>query len=407
MDLTKEFELFQGVHSQYPDLVYLVSMDCAEIRLHTYNRFIDAPEKMVTWDMKIGDLDKDLLQILLLQPNRKPNSVFCHGWTDYLTTTFFNWSKSKSPDEEFEFKFPAKGAVLNEVINFKIHHPTGKPNDPQTQAITTGPPPPPKNKVAPTLVTPPSSGPSSSKAAAKKAKISAPAQPNTPSPPKVKKASAPGPSVTIIPQATAVPSKGSSSSSSKYKKPYTSSLDVEAVSNVQSGLMDAMRTNALHMGRPPHHQQPYVSAPPYHYQPPFFADTNPVTGRSNNYYNGGIGNNMAGSSHSSSSYNNNMMRPAAPPVHLQSTSNNNNIASAAAGSCIHPARLAMMMQQGTQINPTPPTRSAPDHMDWSGATGSNASAMPVKRERSELDDSIRSNPSKFARTDVSGIIYYF
>lgn len=70
IDLQKEYKLFQGSTSRHPFLVSLVSMDSPETRLYTTNRLINDSAKMVDWNTKIGDMDKKLVDEILLQPNR-------------------------------------------------------------------------------------------------------------------------------------------------------------------------------------------------------------------------------------------------------------------------------------------------------------------------------------------------
>lgn len=97
-------------------------MDTAEIRIHTYNRFISKDEKALSWETKVNEIDRNLKEVLLLQPNREPDNVFYGGWNDYLSQTVLNWVMTKD-DDFFEFKFPSKGSLLAQVTSFIIHHP--------------------------------------------------------------------------------------------------------------------------------------------------------------------------------------------------------------------------------------------------------------------------------------------
>lgn len=98
-------------------------MDTAEIRIHTYNRFVSNDKKAIGWDTKISEIDRDLKQIVLFQPNREPDNTFFGGWNDYLSQAVFNWASVKENDF-FEFKFPSKGGLFTHVCKFIVHHPT-------------------------------------------------------------------------------------------------------------------------------------------------------------------------------------------------------------------------------------------------------------------------------------------
>jgi hypothetical protein len=359
-NLDKEFSLIPGVHSEEPDLFYLASMDCADIRIHIYNRFIDDENRMIKWDTKVGEIDRDIQQILLLQPNRKPNTVFCHGWTDYLTTTFCNWARVRAsnrdtePQSEFEFKFPSNGTMLAEVLGFKTHHPIGRntvvPPAPSTFKETK------KKKKTLALEAP--------------TKVKKPAI--APPPPKSKKSKAPASSAAPPPPAKAKKSKKNNTT----------------VDKAQDSILNAMRNNANAMNRP--------SAPPSAYQyHPVFANPNTIPG----------------SSHSSSSMAgiDSFMRPPQLPPST----------TVASASDVHPDRMAMMMQghssRSSNTIDTMPVPNPENDLSSKGwkVTGSNASAMsssstmPSKRVRSDNIDyknADSANAKKLAKTTVS---YYF
>jgi hypothetical protein len=126
MNHDSEYQIFQGIHFPKPPLVYLVPMDCAEIRIHTYNRFIRDESKRITWDTLIGEIDRNLQEILFLQPNRKPNNIFCTGWNDYLSQALYNWANTKI-NEEYVHRFQTKGGLIEQFKMFKFHHPLAAP----------------------------------------------------------------------------------------------------------------------------------------------------------------------------------------------------------------------------------------------------------------------------------------
>ncbi|KAI7890922.1 uncharacterized protein EV154DRAFT_509997 [Mucor mucedo] len=119
--IDKELKVFTGVRSCGPTLFNLCCMDSAEIRIFTYNQIV-APEKAITWDTKVRDLDKNLKQILLLQPNRDPDPVFYSGWNDYLSQNVFNWISNPN-NNVYQVKFPSKGGLLSQLQQFIVHHP--------------------------------------------------------------------------------------------------------------------------------------------------------------------------------------------------------------------------------------------------------------------------------------------
>ncbi|KAI8091986.1 hypothetical protein BDF21DRAFT_152598 [Thamnidium elegans] len=98
-------------------------MDTAEIRIHTYNRTSHDSSIPVRWNTKVCDLDHDLQQLLLLQPNRSPEYVPTLAWNDHLSQTLVNWVSDKR-NRLYDYKLPTKGGLHNEVNTFLLHHPS-------------------------------------------------------------------------------------------------------------------------------------------------------------------------------------------------------------------------------------------------------------------------------------------
>lgn len=119
--------LLRGIHSDKPYVVYLLPMDSAEIRIHTYNRFIHDKAKEIHWNTKIGTMDRTLQDIVLLQHNRQANQIFFVGWNDYLSQAIFNWATHLKQIGPYEHRFQTKGGLLQQVLEFPTHHPTTKP----------------------------------------------------------------------------------------------------------------------------------------------------------------------------------------------------------------------------------------------------------------------------------------
>lgn len=124
-EMEKYDALFPGYHLDQPPLVYLVTMDSAEIRLHTYNRAMEKEDesRLIKWDTRVGQLDPQLKNALLLQPNHKQGYGFCAQWIDYVRQAFFNWAYKKE-DDEYEFIFPRESSdLLTWMRQFPTHHP--------------------------------------------------------------------------------------------------------------------------------------------------------------------------------------------------------------------------------------------------------------------------------------------
>lgn len=139
------WSLLQGVRFDHPTLFYLACMDTAEIRIHTYNRSLHNTKVPIHWDTKVCDLDHDLQQMLLLQPNRLPEYIAAIAWNDHLSQIVFNWIADKK-NILYEFKFPTKGGLYNEISTFLLHHPAEASNLPalyiDVKAILASLPPP-------------------------------------------------------------------------------------------------------------------------------------------------------------------------------------------------------------------------------------------------------------------------
>lgn len=116
------WSLLKGVRFDHPTLFYLACMDTAEIRIHTYNRSLHNTKIPIRWDTKVSDLDHDLQQMLLLQPNRLPEYIATIAWNDHLSQIVFNWIADKK-NILYEYRFPNKGGLCNEVSTFLLHHP--------------------------------------------------------------------------------------------------------------------------------------------------------------------------------------------------------------------------------------------------------------------------------------------
>ncbi|KAI9274155.1 hypothetical protein EDC94DRAFT_593959 [Helicostylum pulchrum] len=146
VNLETEWSILKGVRFDHPSLFYLACMDTAEVRIHTYNRSLHNSKIPLRWNTKVCDLDHDLQQLLLLQPNRLPEYVVAIAWNDHLSQTLFNWILDKT-NILYEFRFPTKGGLLDKVNTFLPHHPSCASTLPvvytDVKAILAALPPPP------------------------------------------------------------------------------------------------------------------------------------------------------------------------------------------------------------------------------------------------------------------------
>lgn len=88
--------------------------------LLTYSKSVGV--NMINSDMRLGELDENLLNKVMLQKNRKPTSHFVEIFTDYVIESVCKWIRSQRTNS-FKFIHPSNGCLLNLIMGFNFQHP--------------------------------------------------------------------------------------------------------------------------------------------------------------------------------------------------------------------------------------------------------------------------------------------